>query len=328
MPDNRARILKALRRHREGYISGSTLASELGISRPAVWKQIETLRALGYDVEAKPRLGYKLRSAPDRLLPEELKPRTKVMGKKIVHFNSVPSTNLEAKRLAEEGAEEGTVVVAERQESGRGRLGRGWLSPPGGIYFSLVLRPRLSPAELSLVTLAAAVAVADAVHGVTGLEVKIKWPNDVLLDGKKLVGILTEISAEADSIGFVVLGVGVNANLDEKEFPREVRPSVASLSSALGRPVDRPTLLTTILESFEELYAKLSSGRFEEVLKRWSMLSATLGAEVRITTVTGTYQGKAIGVSEDGALVVRLSDGAHRVFHSGEVQHLRVGRRR
>jgi len=306
-------------------VSGAELGREAGISRPAVWKHVEALRAQGYVVRARPRVGYRLVSSPDLLTPERVSPHlhSTLIGGCMVHFDSVVSTNDEARRLADQGATEGTIVVAERQEAGRGRLGRSWVSPPGGVYFSILLRPNLAPVQLSMITLAAAVAVAEGIRQQTGLETRIKWPNDVLLEGRKLVGILTEMAAEADSIRFVVIGIGVNANVDLSAYPVEAREGIASLLAVLGRPVDRPALLAAILNELDSSYRSLREGQFDSILDRWRSLSSTIGSRVRVTTVTETVTGLAMGVDDDGALRVLADDGTERLFHTGEVQHLR-----
>ncbi len=309
-------------RDEKAYVSGSALARRLGVSRPAIWKQMQVLREEGYDIEARRRLGYHLRSAPDRVCPDDL-PGTSVMGGRILCFDAVDSTNNKVKELAQEGAPEGTVVVAERQGAGRGRRGRGWFSPPGGIYFSVLLRPRLTPEDLPRVTLMSAVAVARALRDATGLDVKIKWPNDLLLEGRKLAGILTEMSAEADSIGFLVVGVGVNANVDRSAYPPDLQEGVASLAASLGRPVERSLLLVSMLEAFDRLYRELLDGGFASILEEWKNLSSTLGSSVCVSTVEGCYEGTAVEVEPDGALLVRGGDGSERLFHSGQVEHLK-----
>ena len=215
-------MLALLREAGDGYISGEEIAGRLGVSRTAVWKHIRALKAAGYEIESHARKGYSLLDAPDLLLPQEIQPtlRTQVIGKNMIHFNDIPSSNNEAKRLALEGAPDGTVVVAEAQGAGKGRLSRGWYSPSQkGIWFSVVLRPSFLPQEAPKCTLMAAVAVVRAMKDM-GFSVGIKWPNDVLDDnGKKLVGILTEMSAEMERVNFVIIGTGINVNLWPVDFP-------------------------------------------------------------------------------------------------------------
>lgn len=320
----RATILRRLRSGK-GYVSGQALARELGMSRPAIWKHVEAMRADGYRIEALPRLGYRLISTPDLLVPEEILPRirTKVIGRRIEHFKDVESTNDVARNLASKGEPEGTVVIAETQGQGRGRLGRAWISPEGGVYFSVLLRPVLSPAEVAKVTLTFAVSVTAAIRESTGVNATIKWPNDVLYDGRKLVGILTEMTAEADAVNFLVVGVGVNVNTELRQYPARVRDKITSLAAVLGEPVDRIGLAAAILQHLDEDWTRLVRGEFGNVLNDWRRMSSTLGALVRVSTVTGEFEGEAIDVGPDGQLIVAASDGRERAFSSGEVEHLR-----
>lgn len=320
----KATILEELRAG-SGYVSGQALARKIGISRPGVWKHVEALRAEGYGIDAVPRLGYKLHHSPDLLVPEEIIPRlnTDVIGHRIVRFDSVTSTNDVAKDLAEKGEPEGTVVLAETQGSGRGRLGRAWVSPPGGIYFSVIVRPRLPPNELSKITLMSAVGVAAAVRETTGLAATIKWPNDILIDGAKIVGILTEMAAEFDVVRFAVIGVGINANTSVEDYPLEVRESVTTLRTVLGRLVDRIELCAAALRHLDREFGRVGSERFEEVLGSWREMSSTLGSRVRVSTIGGAFEGTAVGLGPGGELVVESDGGVERSFASGEVQHLR-----
>ena len=222
----RARILKLLRQQSQDYLSGEEISRQLAVSRTAVWKHIQELKNHGYEIEAHPRKGYRLKSRPDLLLPEEIRAglATQLLGKQIVHFYDTSSTNNEAKRLAADDAIEGTIVVSEAQTLGRGRLNRGWFSPPGGgVWVSVILRPPFPPQEAPKCTLMAAVATVEAIREASGLNCGIKWPNDILWQGRKLVGILTEMSAEMDAINFVVLGIGINVSLQESDFHEELR---------------------------------------------------------------------------------------------------------
>lgn len=320
----RAVILHRLR-DTEGFTSGQALARELGISRPGVWKHIEAMRAEGYEIEAVPRLGYRLVSSPDVLSAEEILPliRTKAIGRRILHFDNVTSTNDVARDLAVKGEREGTVVIAETQGQGRGRLGRAWISPPGGVYFSVILRPVLPPGRLANVTLMTAVATAAAIREATGVDVSIKWPNDVMADGRKIVGILTEMLGEADAVNFVIVGIGINANTDPRQYPQSVRSTLTSLSAVLGEPVDRLALAAAVLQHFDEDWTRLGRGQFADVLQDWRRLSSTLGAPVRVSTVRGVFEGTALDIGPDGELIVAMSDGRKCTFTSGEVEHLR-----
>ena len=219
-------ILKFLRE--KEYISGEVLAQKLGISRVAVWKQIQRLKDMGYEIIADQNLGYCLISRPDLLIPQEVQIGlfTKYIGKEIYHFPELKSTNIIAKEKAShraEGMDEGTLIIAERQSAGKGRLGREWFSPAGGIWLSIILFPQLSPSYISRITLITAVAVIKAIKIYTQIESQIKWPNDILINEKKVCGILTEMSAELDIINWVVVGIGINVNIDHRKFPEDIQ---------------------------------------------------------------------------------------------------------
>ena len=238
-----AQILSALREEGGGGVSGAELSQQLGVSRAAIWARIEELRRLGYDIEASPHLGYRLRSAPDVLHADDLLSRlgkTKIIGRDIRVFERTTSTNDVIEKLARDGVKEGAVVFAESQTKGRGRLGRKWTSPDRkGLWFSVLLRPALHPQEITQLTVVAATALWRAIHQQTGLRPGIKWPNDILVRGRKTAGILTELTAELDRVKHVILGIGVDVNLGAGDFPSELRKLATSLKIELGRPVSR-----------------------------------------------------------------------------------------
>ena len=215
------KILKVLKESNSGYVSGEDLSKGLNVTRASVWKHVENLRRIGYEIEAQPHLGYRLVSIPDKLLAHEIKwgLKTKILGKIIYTYEKVSSTNDRACQIAEEGGEEGTVIVAEQQSKGKGRMGRSWSSPRGGIYLSVILRPKLIPTEVSKLTLVAALSVAQTIRDTAGLRALIKWPNDILVGKKKLCGILTELKAEQDMTSFVILGIGINVNTRKSLLP-------------------------------------------------------------------------------------------------------------
>lgn len=316
-------LLELLREAGDRWVSGAAISQRLGVSRTAIWKQVEALRALGYEVEAAPRKGYRLVARPDLVTPAEILPglTTRRLGRVIEYRERVGSTNDLAKELARGGAPEGLLVLADEQTSGKGRLGRSWSTPPGAaLAMSLVLRPEMPPYHAPRITLAAAVAVCEAVRELTGLPAGIKWPNDVQLGGRKLCGILTEMEAEMERVAFVVLGVGVNVSLRREEMDPAFRESATSLALE-GARVRRADLARAILTRLESAYGEMIAGNWSLVLDRWRALSVTLGAGVRVLRVDGStaVEGVAEAVDEEGALLVR--DGAgelHRVF-SGEV---------
>jgi len=324
MNEGAARVLEALRRADGARCSGESLSSELGVSRAAVWKHVESLRRRGYRVEGAAGGGYALRGLPDRLYPEELADDSRRwLAREIHHLEETDSTNRVASELAREGAPSGATVVAERQTAGRGRLGRSFFSPAHcNLYTSIVLRPDLTIAEAPSLILAAAVAVAEAVAG--SLDdpgrVEIKWPNDVLIDGLKTSGILMEMSAEATRVGFAILGIGVNLNVDRDAFPEEFRERATSVSAALGRRVDRIAFargLYGILEGVLDLHAQ--SG-FDALRGRFDPWFRMPGREIEVYGHgPEPLRGRALGIAADGALRVQRADGSVERVIAGDV---------
>lgn len=313
-------VVKALREHKDHYVSGQDLAARSRVSRAAVWKQIENLRAKGYVIEAAPRRGYRLVSSPDLLIAEEVVPllTSTRIGHSFVHRRVVDSTNDLAKELAEGGAAEGTVVIGEEQAAGRGRLERGWASPRGGIWLSVILRPPIAPLEATRFTLLAAVVVAKAIETL-GLTPQIKWPNDVLIDGKKVCGILLELTAQADRIEHLVLGFGVNANVAIADIPHDARGRATSLTEVLGAPIERAPFVATLLAILEEEYERLLAGDWEGVLGDWLARCNMLNKRLTLAAAQGTVEGVFAGIDDFGALRMRLADGEVRAFAAGDV---------
>jgi BirA family biotin operon repressor/biotin-[acetyl-CoA-carboxylase] ligase len=321
------KILSVLRHSKDSYVSGEDLCGHSGISRAAIWKHIENLRDIGYDIEAVPHLGYKLVSAPDALIPSEIKwkLKTKIFGRDIISYKKVDSTNDIAYNLAEKGVKAGTAIIAEEQSRGKGRHGRHWISPSkGGIYLSCILRPKIPPSEIPRITLFAAVAVAKAIRDVTSLDVSIKWPNDLVLDGKKVCGILTEMKAEQDSVDFIILGIGINVNTPLKQLPK----GSASLKDELHRhnikrSISRVELAKQVLERLEEFYSILERNGFEPIIDAWKGLSNMLGSRIKVILPGRTFEGLAHDINPDGALVVRLDSGILEKVSSGDVTMIR-----
>ncbi|MHC1584981.1 MAG: biotin--[acetyl-CoA-carboxylase] ligase [Candidatus Syntropharchaeia archaeon] len=307
---------KILEYLREGeYTSGEELADRLGISRSAVWKHIRALRKDGYIIDSSPKKGYKLLKAPDLLFPEEILSRMKTnFLKELHHFHEIESTNDVAKRLAEEGKGEGTVVVAEVQKRGRGRMNRVWFSPPGGVWLSIILKPDLNPEQAPKMTLMAGVVVSKVIREY-GLDAWIKWPNDILIGGKKVCGILSEMSAEMDVVRYVVVGIGVNVNND---IPTEIAEIATSLKKELGREISRRDFVIALLEEFENEYRIFKERDFSEISKKWKEFSHTIGREVQIFTRGEKIEGKALDIDENGALILKTRDGVRKVI-SGDL---------
>jgi BirA family biotin operon repressor/biotin-[acetyl-CoA-carboxylase] ligase len=318
-----AQILKALQDADEGGVSGAELSSQLGVSRAAVWSRIKDLRVLGYDIQASPHLGYRLLGSPDLLHADDLIARlgkTKVIGRDIRVFDQTASTNDVVEKLARDGVAEGVVVFAESQTKGRGRLGRAWISPPRkGLWFSVLLRPELRPNEATQLTVASAAALRRAIARETGLECEIKWPNDILVGGRKTAGILTELSAEVDRVKYVILGIGVDVNVNPGELPAELRKSATSLKAALGQPVSRPDLAVAILRELDVDYERICAGRFPAVADEWEEHCTTLGREVTIRTGDRLVRGRAESLGEDGALILRTEHGHLERIVGGDV---------
>jgi len=315
------RIIQFLKES-DGYISGEEMSQRLKMSRAAIWKHMQELRALGYEIAAVPHLGYQLVTCPDRILSYAVQSglNTKIIGKKIIVLETVTSTMDEAFRLGMDGCPEGTVVCAEAQSKGRGRLGRSWISPKArGLYFSFVLRPNLPLNQLAQLTLMSAVAVAEAIEGVSKLKPLIKWPNDILLGTHKLAGILTELRAESDQVKFVVVGIGLNVNASL----HQLIPGASSLKMAAGHSFDRTQVFQAILRSLEKWYVKLLHHEFAQVMEEWKKRSATLKKRVRITDPAGVIEGEAIDLDEDGALLIRKDNGIVVKKTAGDVFLLR-----
>lgn len=314
-------LLVSLKEQFGSFISGEFLSRRLGVTRTAVWKQVQLLREQGYGIEALPRLGYRLLSLPDLLLPAEIQAglETEILGRKVYHYREIDSTNRLARELGGSGAPEGVIVIAESQQSGRGRLERKWFSPPGGIWFSLLLRPRLLPHQAQLLTLAAASAAVQATVEVCGLAPGIKWPNDLLLSGRKLAGILTEVSAEIDMLHYLVLGVGVNANIPGDALPEELRGTATSLLAQHGHAVDRAAWVRSFLQCFEKQYLAAQNYEFAALLAEWRRCSLTLGRKVTVCLPGRKVDGTALDINEHGALQVRTAAGVE-TFQSGELR--------
>ncbi len=321
---SREEVLSLLRRE-EGFLSGQDLSRRLGLSRAAVWKAVDALRKEGYEIEARTGLGYCLAAAPDALTEPEIRSflgKTAVVGRELRCFDELDSTNNYLK--TQTGLPDGTVAVADSQTAGRGRMDRSFQSPKGqGIYLSVLLRPPLPPDRLPPVTALAGVAVCAAVERVCGLRPGLKWPNDPVLNGKKLCGILTEMSLEAETgrVQSLVLGIGINMGQRPEDFSPEVREIATSLLQVLGAPVSRPQLTAALLEELDRTYAALLTGDLSEYLAAYRRDCVNLGKTVQLIPFGGGARETAQAVEIDEAfnLVVRGSGGRERTVRSGEV---------
>lgn len=304
----------------EGFISGEKLSDEFGLSRTAIWKHINSLREDGYEIESVTRRGYRLISSPDIINYDEVKGEllTSIIGKKLIHFQSIGSTNDKAKELAGD-SEEGTVIVAEEQTSGRGRLGRSWSSRGRkGIYASVILKPDMEPANAAKLTLLGAAAVALALAD-CGIEALIKWPNDIIIDGKKAAGILTEMSSELGIVNHIILGIGINVNQSVEEIPPELIDKATSLKAASGKPIQRKHLIALVLNRLDELYVQFKeTGDMDHALDICRERSAVIGKDIIVIQGRKQRSGHAVSINHDGELMVRFEEGLEQVI-SGEV---------
>lgn len=304
-------ILRALRQG--GPVSGEALAKKAGISRTAVWKHILGLRRKGYQIESFPGAGYRLRSTSDVLLPEDIE----VGGRwRVVFHREVGSTQEIARGLIRQGASEGTLVLAERQSEGKGRMGRSWASPPGGVWLSLILKPRFKPPETLRLPLLTGLAVAEAIRKAAGIETSLKWPNDVLLGGKKVGGVLCELDAETDRVNYVILGIGVNVN---NELPEELKEMATSVKQELGRELSRAEIIRCLLIELESLYQRLEQEGFEPIREAWKERSSVLGLPVMVKSLDEVTQGEAMDIDLYGALLLRKPDGTQVKVIAGDV---------
>jgi len=321
------KILELLKERSPSYLSGEEMAHLFSVSRTSIWKNIQALQSDGYLIDRSPRLGYRLVEVPDLLLPAEIgrELHTKIIASSeelIHHFRQIDSTNNALKNLAEKGAPEGTVVVAEEQTGGRGRLGRSWSSPFGkGIWMSVLLKPPLAPQDTPLFTLLAAAAVVKGILvNLPDLPVGIKWPNDLLIKNRKVCGILTELKAEADLLHYLVIGIGININLREEDFPAEIKNTATSLYlENNNQEVSRQKLTGSILQEMDNSYLDYLNNGPGMVISKWKKYNITLGKNVTIKTIRGSFSGKAADLDSDGALIVEEEKGIKKRFQAGEV---------
>ena len=307
-----------------GYLSGGLLSRELAMSRTAVWKHISALRKDGYCIEAVPSRGYRLISSPDVINPHEVAAQLDgtTIGRHLEFLQQTTSTNADAFRLAEDGAVEGTVVLADAQSGGKGRRGRVWSSPAGvNLYCSVVLRPAIMPHEAPQLTFLSAVAVARAIELTTNLTPEIKWPNDLLISGKKVAGLLNEMSAETDGINFVILGIGVNLNMTAGQLPDDLRHPATSLLLEAGSGVDRSRFVSTVLNELDRLYRDFLANGFGPVREEWQHRCNANGRRVIVSdSGTACTGGMFVGIDADGSLLLRSDDTILHRITCGDVR--------
>lgn len=313
-------ILRLLR-SADGYISGQELCNRFGVSRTAVWKAINQLKEAGYEIEAQQNKGYKLMAAPDLMTEAEIKSlmHTDWVAKGVLYFDTIDSTNTKAQELAEKGYPSGTLVVADKQESGKGRRGRSWVSPSGtGIFMTLMIKPDINPNNASMLTLVAALAVAKAITSVTGEEALIKWPNDIVVNGKKVCGILTEMNAQFDYINHIVVGIGINVH--NESFPEEISQMASSLLiEAGGKRFHRAQIIAETMSYFEQYYdIFLKTQDLSALVREYDELLVNRNKSVRVLDPKEPFDGKAMGITPKGELIVDTWE-SRKLVSSGEV---------
>nr|WP_122012311.1 biotin--[acetyl-CoA-carboxylase] ligase [Maliibacterium massiliense] len=316
-------ILDTLICNAEQYVSGQQMCEQFGVTRAAIWKHIKALQQSGYEIEASPKKGYKLIGLPDALQPVLVLRgmHTQTIGQNIDYKQEMANTNARAKKLAEQGAPAGTVVLTEQQTQGRGRLGRTWFSPAGsGVWMSVLLRPEMNAGDAMKITMLTGLAVARAIETVSGIRAGIKWPNDIVIGQKKVCGILTEMNANVDGVEWVVVGIGVNVNMRAEDMPEELRKTATSLYMERGLETSRLEMVRNICYEMELLLDEYQrTGDFVPILNDYRSYSVTLGQTVRVTGAEGAFIGTAAEFDDEGVLLVQLEDGTVKRVLSGDV---------
>ena len=321
------KVLKFLQTHNTEYLSGQDLSDVLRISRVAVWKHIKKIQELGYTVESKQKLGYKLISNSELLLPWEITAnlKTKIIGRQAYYFDSIDSTQNQALKMAEDVANDGTIIVAAKQTGGHGRSGRKWVSPKGGIWISIILHPTFDISITTLFPIASALALSIAIEKTFSIQPELKWPNDLTIKGKKVAGMLVDVSLESNKIENLVLGVGINFDVNVKQIEKSLKGTsnfygVASLSDQKQniKPIQ---LVQTFLIELEKIYKSLNAKQTKKIISEWTVRSSTIGKNVELNTSDSKIKGKAIKIDDDGALVVSENNKNHRII-AGDIIHL------
>lgn len=326
MNDVTEKVLKILE-SAEDPVTVEEISAKLDIPGSSVARHIKSLREAGHDIEFSRGSGYLLVSGGGAITPEEIEKtlKTAVMGREIRYYESVGSTNWTARKICTDedpAALHGTLVVAEEQTGGFGRMGRAWVSPKGGIWASLILKPTIPVDSLFLITMAAALAIARAIRRKYDLGALIKWPNDVFIGDRKVAGLLVELSTEGENVNYCLLGIGIDANVDLSDLPPDLQKTVTSVMAELGHEVNRASLLTTVLKEFESRYQILESGEYDPIVREWKSLSRTLDSRVSIRTMRKTFEGVAIDIDQHGALIIRRDNGRIEKVVAGDCMHL------
>lgn len=325
MPDSAFRVLEILERA-TAPVSGEIISNELKITRSAVWKHINELRTMGYDISSSQKEGYRLTRTSNKLLPYEIhkKLRTRFIGKKMRYLENTPSTIWVGKQLCSEADVDkihGLVIIAEEQSGGVGRMGRAWVSPSGGIWITIVLKPKIPVDRIFMLTMAGSIALARAIRKEFNIGALIKWPNDIFIGNKKVAGLLLELSAESDVVHHCLLSIGIDVNVPMKKFDPALQDQVTSICTEVGHEVDRASFLARILKEFESHYFLIEGGEYDAIIREWKTLSCTLETRVQIRTLKNSFEGEAIDIDEFGALIIRKDNGKLERVIAGDCYH-------
>lgn len=313
-------IIKELIENKDAFISGQEISNKYQITRAAVWKHIKKLKEEGYDIESVTNRGYRLVEEPDTLETAYLDfEEDWILGKEYIYFDEINSTNTYAKQVALD-KQEGTIILAEKQTQGKGRLGRAWSSGKGlGIYMTVILKPQILPADTVIITQVAAAAIVQAIKKTLQCDAKIKWPNDIIINNKKVCGILTELSGEIENLNYIVIGIGINVNQVEEDFEKGLEDKATSIRACLGKKVSRKKLFHAAIESLNNMYKEfITQKSVDSVMNICREYSATIGKEVRVVYNNKNIEGKAIDITENGSLLVQDKDGNLTEIISGE----------
>lgn len=314
------KVLSFFQTHDSEYLSGQDLSDVLKISRVAVWKHIKKIQTLGYKIESKQKLGYRLIDNTEKLLPWEITRdlKTKLIGKRVYYFEEIDSTQNFAQNIAADKKENGTIIIAEKQTSGRGRLDRKWTSPKGGIWFSLIIHPKFDVSSSTLIPILSAVALSKSIKSVLDIETEVKWPNDITMNGKKVAGVLVDASFQTNSIDYLILGIGINFDIDAKKLEKRLTktPNFYGIDSLRGKENKTPpkTLLKEFLLQFEKNLFQLDKGEKSKIIKEWTKRAAGIGKKITINTSNGKISGISQGIDNDGALKIKTRNETKKIY--------------
>ena len=314
------KVLSFFQTHDSEYLSGQDLSDVLKISRVAVWKHIKKIQTLGYKIESKQKLGYRLIDDTEKLLPWEITRdlKTQLIGKRVYYFEEIDSTQNFAQNIAADKKENGTIIIAEKQTSGRGRLDRKWTSPKGGIWFSLIIHPKFDVSNSTLIPILSAVALSKSIKSVLDIETEVKWPNDITMKGKKVAGVLVDASFQTNSIDYLILGIGINFDIDTKKLEKRLTktPNFYGIDSLRGKEDKTPpkTLLKEFLLQFEKNLFQLDKGEKSKIIKEWTKKAAGIGKKITINTSNGKISGISQGIDNDGALKIKIRNKIQKIY--------------